>query len=182
MGKDQPTNQQPEVSPLTESEAVRRLEDITRLVSDWVWEVDRDYKIIFISDRVLDVLGYHPRELHGKPLKEIIDFDVPSAKELTDIVRRPFRDKPGKASKKNGDVCHLLISGVPVFNHVTGNFEGVRGTADDVTEKILAEYCLRVARRMSLTVFSEDVPRGLIFCLIHNSYTVTMSQKLSLIK
>jgi len=96
VGKDQPTNQQPEVSPLTESEAVRRLEDITRLVSDWVWEVDRDYKIIFISDRVLDVLGYHPRELHGKPLKEIIDFDVPSAKELTDIVRRPFRDKPGK--------------------------------------------------------------------------------------
>ncbi len=30
--------------------------------------------------------------------------------------------------------------------------------------------------------FSEDVPRVLIFCLIHNSYSVTMSQKPSLIK
>jgi len=35
---------------------------------------------------------------------------------------------------------------------------------------------------ISLTVFSEEEPRVLIFCLIHNPYLVTMSQKLSLIK
>ena len=31
----------------------RRLDDITRLVSDWVWEIDREDRLTYASDRVL---------------------------------------------------------------------------------------------------------------------------------
>lgn len=143
MGEDQAKPNAKEHSQMTESEAHRRLEDITRLVSDWVWEVDQEYKITFISERVFEVLGYHPRELIGKSLNDFIDFAIPASEDLSALIRRPFRDRPGTATKKNGEICHILTSGVPVFDLGTGDFEGVRGTADDVTARILAENKLR---------------------------------------
>jgi len=42
-------------------QATTRLDDTTRLVSDWVWETDRSLVLTFVSPRVHDALGYHPR-------------------------------------------------------------------------------------------------------------------------
>ncbi len=44
------------------------------------------------------------------------------------------------------------------------------------------EYCLRVARLMSLTIFSPGLLRVPVVCLMSHSLVVTMSQKHSLIK
>ena len=44
------------------------------------------------------------------------------------------------------------------------------------------EYCLRVARLISLTSFSPGLLRVPVVCLIFYSSVVTMSQKHSLIK
>ena len=37
--------------------AFRRLEDMTRLISDWVWETDSDGCITYVSERIVDRLG-----------------------------------------------------------------------------------------------------------------------------
>ena len=42
-----------------------RLEDIIRLVSDWVWETDADGLFTVVSDRAQRATGHHPRELIG---------------------------------------------------------------------------------------------------------------------
>jgi PAS domain S-box-containing protein len=143
VGNEKPNLNDPSSSHLSESEAKRRLEDFTRLVSNWIWEVDREFKITFISDRVFEVLGLHPQELIGKSLDEIITFEFSSGEELGSLLSRPFRDRPSTAITHEGGTCHLLISGIPVFNLETGDFEGVRGTANDVTARIQTEKKLR---------------------------------------
>jgi hypothetical protein len=56
--------------------------------------------------------------------------------------------------------------------------------ATDLTMRMFssAEYCLRVARRMSLTTFSTGSFAELDCCLIFVPLNVTMSQKLSLLQ
>lgn len=124
----------------------RQLEDVSRLVTDLIWESDGDLALCYISDRVLDLLGYLPYELLNRKLKDLGAF-VTAADAGGDINwRSPFRDIPFTICHKNGDQRHLLISGLPKFDPETGRFTGVRGTAKDITEQRQAELDLRQHR------------------------------------
>ena len=113
-----------------------RLDDITRLVSDWVWETDADLRLTFVSHRVIERLGLHPREFVGRPIFEIAT-DAPAGRARLDAVtrRRPFRDAPVEMRHKDDSRRCFLLSAVPVFDSETGGFVGYRGTAHDVTER-----------------------------------------------
>ncbi len=117
------------------SDARRRLEDITRLVSDWVWETDVDLRLIYASQRVTEILGYQPVELLGKPLTEIGRFVSRDGEPINIQMTSPFRDVSFETSHQRGDPRFCLISGLPIFNPDTGAFEGVRGTARDITRR-----------------------------------------------
>ena len=54
--------------------AVRRFRDIARLVSDWIWETDENFQLVFTSQRIMETLGYHPLELKGRTLSELGSF------------------------------------------------------------------------------------------------------------
>jgi hypothetical protein len=41
--------------------ASARLDDLGRLLSDWLWETDRDLNLTYFGPRVLDALLYHPK-------------------------------------------------------------------------------------------------------------------------
>lgn len=126
------------------AEAQERFEDISRLVSDWVWETDRDLKLTYISSRVLETLGEHPRRFIGKPLSVLFSGDTTALDELTQEARRsPFRDLALQARSTEGQTRHILVSAVPVFDHADGNFHGFRGTARDITELLSRETALR---------------------------------------
>jgi PAS domain-containing protein len=49
----------------------RRFYDLTRLVSDWVWETDADFRLTYVSFRVFEALGLHSLELIGRRLVDI---------------------------------------------------------------------------------------------------------------
>src|SRR3546814_16301283 len=49
-----------------------RLDDITRLVSDWIWETDTQLNLTSVSHRVIEVIGFHPRELIGRNLLSLL--------------------------------------------------------------------------------------------------------------
>ena len=115
--------------------AAERLEDITRLVSDWVWETDRNLVLTFVSPRVNEALGFHQRELTGRPLPELLLRPADALRSLTTALgRRPFRDVAVEIADRAGQVRHFRLSGLPVFCSNTGVFLGFRGTAHDVTE------------------------------------------------
>lgn len=129
------------------AETKRRLEDITRLVSDWVWEANRDFRLTAVSPRVFEALGVHPHELLGRRLTDLGSFDWgPSTGSIDSRWRLPFRDVPFEATHWDGKRRLFHISSLPVFDLETGEFLGVRGTAEDVTKRKRVEGTLLRAK------------------------------------
>ncbi len=125
-----------------------RLDDISRLVSDWIWEVDRNLRVATVTPRVMEALGYHPMELVGRPFSEVLTPDLPvNAPGAQGQVRaRPFRDHEVQITDRWGHARSFRLSGLPVFCPATGRFEGYRGTAQDVTELRARETALLEAK------------------------------------
>jgi len=113
----------------------RRLDDLTRLVSDWVWEIDSGHRLTYVSDRVFEVLNFHPYELVGRRFGDFGTFAPDSGRQLRSGWRSPFRDLVFETKDRNGRARIFLVSGLPIFNRETGAFEGARGTAEDITDR-----------------------------------------------
>jgi PAS domain S-box-containing protein len=134
-----PTSAQGLLARLARAE--ERFADIARLVSDWIWETDREFRFNFVSGRVTELLRLHPRELQGVGLFEFGTF-LPSEQSGTAPpdpgLRSPFKDAPYRVRTREGTERLFLLSGLPVFNDQTGAFTGFRGTARDVTDELAA--------------------------------------------
>ena len=74
------------------AEALTRLEDITRLVSDLVWEADADFRLTFVSEHAYEALGFLPLQLEGKSFKELGQFIDEAGNPLTVDFMKPFRE------------------------------------------------------------------------------------------
>ena len=115
-------------------QATTRLDDTTRLVSDWVWETDRNLVLTFVSPRVHDALGFHPREIIGRPLNDLPE--EPSAKLMSLVTSErhaPFRDIEIAVKHRGGEALLFRLNGLPVYCPDSGNFLGYRGTAENIT-------------------------------------------------
>ena len=120
-----------------------RFEDITRMVSDWVWETDRTLKVTYISPRAQEALGYPPRVLQGRLLVDLfVDAGPPLQQLLTSGAQRPFRGLELSADHQNGETRLFKLSGVPVFSLEDGAFVGYRGSAQDITNLKARETAL----------------------------------------
>ena len=142
-----------ESAALRLAETMHRLDDITRLVSDWVWETDRDFRITYVSDRVFQVLGALPLQFHGRHLTEIGTFLARHDGRPMLLDGRPFRDLPFQMFGADGRRHLFLLSGLPVFDDRTGRFTTFRGTARDITAQHDAEES---SRRLALAIESLD--------------------------
>jgi PAS domain S-box-containing protein len=139
-----------------------RLDDITRLASDLIWEVDTKLAITFVSQRVSEVLGYQPIELLGRSLLELGSFagTTPDGKHPLDPQRRtPFRNVPFTIAHRDGAPRLFHLSSLPMFCPVSGDFLGFRGTARDVTEeKSAAERAAQSQSQLSQAI--ESISEG----------------------
>ncbi len=123
-----------------------RFNDIARLVSDWVWETDRDLALTYISSRVTEALGYHPRELLGRRLDRIAAAPIaPLNAGKRSGTRSPFRGARVTFHHRSGEWRTFKLSGLPVYSQENGSFLGFRGTAQDVTKLLAHEAALRDA-------------------------------------
>ncbi len=147
---DQRADSEPDIGDLR-----RRLHDITRLVSDWVWETDSDFRLTYVSFRVFELLGFHALELVGQRLTDFGAFVTESGKPFDVDWHSPFRDVAFEVTDRAGEARQLLVSGLPVYSRKTGDFEGVRGTAEDITTRRRAERALRESERRLRTVVSN---------------------------
>lgn len=144
------------------SVAQERLDDITRLASDWIWETDAKLAISFVSPRVAEVLGFQPIELLGRSFLDLGSFsgtgpDGPSP--LDPRRRTPFRDLPFTMTHRDGSKRLFHVSCLPVFCPLRGDFLGFRGTARDVTEQ--TEAWDRAAQSQNqLTEAIESISEG----------------------
>ncbi|HEY7689118.1 MAG TPA: ATP-binding protein [Dongiaceae bacterium] len=129
-----------------------RIDDMLRLVSDWVFETDAQLTLLHMSNRVTELLGFHPRELAGQKLLDLASGGADVA-ALEQCFQRhsPFRHQRCELVAKNGESKTVLISAVPVFNFHSGTLTGFRGTATDVTELRRREIGLQAAKEVAET-------------------------------
>lgn len=123
------------------------LEDITRLISEWVWETDKHGNITYVSDRVNEVLGIIPLQIIGKTFAEMGTFLTETGDELDINWQGPFRDALFRTQHDSGAEKLFLISGIPFYDPETWSFGGFSGTAEDITERINAENELILAQK-----------------------------------
>lgn len=122
---------------------LRRLDDLTRLVSDWVWETDATLRLSYLSFRIFEVLGFHSLELIGRRLPDLGRFVAEDGTPIEMNWQTPFRDVAFETADRAGNRKFFLVSGLPVYCPETGAFIGVRGAARDVTPRRRAEVALR---------------------------------------
>jgi PAS domain S-box-containing protein len=132
---------------LRESEA--RCSDFALTSSDWFWETDEKHRFSYLSDHIR-AFGQDPQTRIGRTRTELaVDVVSEPAKwqEHLAVLDRhePFRDFVYK--RKIGDDPERVISvgGNPLFDEVR-RFLGYRGTARDITEKVLAERAMLEAK------------------------------------
>jgi len=134
----------------------RRFKDITRLVSDWIWETDHQFRLSYVSLRVMDVLGFHPFSLKNRTLNDLGQFVREDGDRSILDWKRPFRDELYLIEDSDGEPRHFLISGVPVFNQRSGGFVGVRGTAEDITQRRRTEFLLNKSEERYRTLYRKS--------------------------
>ncbi len=107
-------------------------------VKEWIWEVDADNILTFISHRVHDVLGYAPEELLGRSPLDIMHPDeieriLSQLKERMEK-KESFTLIERRCIHKDGHTVYVEISGQPFFS-ADGNLRGYRGSGSDITER-----------------------------------------------
>ncbi len=133
----------------------QRFQDIVDASADWVWEVDPQGRYTYVSESVVNVLGYTPEELLGRsPLELMPPAEAERvAAVFDDIVARrvSFRDLENINRHRDGSLLHIHTTGMPILN-ATGELLGYRGLDRDVTDKRQAEIALRDSRELLRTL------------------------------
>ena len=123
-------------------ESRRQLQDYVAASADWLWEMDENLRISYVSDKAETVLGVPAAEHVGLSVEELVGDGI-DATELRHHMKllgahRPFRDFTFRRHGRDGKDVWMRSSGVPVLDD-DGRFRGYRGVATDVTRLKLAE-------------------------------------------
>jgi len=132
----------------------QRFKDIVEVAADWVWEMDRDLRFSYLSNRAFEVYEIEPKDFLGKTRAELAgnpELDETWRAHLDLLnAHKPFRDMEYEYVKPSGETGHSRISGKPIFGE-TGEFLGYRGTGTDITENVRARSELKAAREAAET-------------------------------
>ncbi|MEP7061533.1 MAG: EAL domain-containing protein [Betaproteobacteria bacterium] len=110
---------------------------LTELSSDWYWEHDADGRFTSISAQLPEKTGIHVEEMIGRTRWESNIRFVPEDRVRLQAdmdARQPFYDFCFDRVLSNGNIRHLCISGVPIFDSA-GRYCGYRGIGKDTTER-----------------------------------------------
>jgi len=124
--------------------------------------IDGNGRLLSVSDRWLEVLGYERSEVMGR---KSIDFLTEESQRYAETVALPEFFKTGFARdisyqfvKKNGETVDILLSGIIEYNE-KGRFIKGHGVLEDVTERKKAEEELGKLERQQMAA-EKDIALG----------------------
>jgi PAS domain S-box-containing protein len=124
------------------SQSERRFRELTENTSDWIWEVDRTMRYVYVSPKITDLLGYAPADVLGKTPFDLMPPDeVARLQPAFDVLvgnPRPFSAFENVNVRNDGSLVVLETSGIPLYD-AEGVFSGFRGIDRDVTARKAAE-------------------------------------------
>ena len=115
----------------TQAESIRLLlREYEHRGVGWLWQVDAENRVVYISSRMTALLGRSANQLIGHSLPAALGGT--SALGRTLLSRQPFTNLQMELKTRRGGRW-ISLSGDPIID-VTGQFQGFRGVGQDITE------------------------------------------------
>ncbi len=143
----------------------QRFRDIAETSSDWIWELDEQLRISYLSDQYEDILGVNiesvlgtttlenPTNTHSDPTLMALHLnDLQAHREIRDFVYP-------KTNRKTETIVWVSVSGKPVIDD-TGRFIGYRGTGSNITKRKDAENLLSEASTLAQKINDELISKA----------------------
>ena len=125
-------------SQLALAASERRFRDVAEATTDWIWEMNEQFQLIWISERFPVITGYQTRRWLGR---RITEFLPKTTAPITEWFNNPHADTIFTLK----DCCYLSAQGQRRFcnivikrDDVSGGTTTFRGTATDVTAELEA--------------------------------------------
>ena len=141
------------------ADSEKRFRDVSDAVGEFIFEVDLDGGIAFVSERVTDVLGLAPKDLEGRSHGELVPGPDQARweKYFGDLMRDRGRIAAAewRSCTRDGRALWLSLSALPVLDPA-GALVCYRGAGRDITRRKESESALRAAEeRFSMLVDSS---------------------------
>jgi PAS domain S-box-containing protein len=147
---------------LADREWERQCGDLAWLASDWLWEMDADLRISYLSDRLRWIMDVDPAFFIGKQREEYVDPATDSAEmkgHQEDLrAHKPIRDFTYDIETPSGR-RYVKIDGDPLFDE-QGVFQGYRGIGTQVTGQVKAQQKAEKSFQQLVDAL-ESLPVGL---------------------
>ncbi|WP_137886904.1 EAL domain-containing protein [Pseudomonas sp. 2FE] len=118
-----------------------RFRDVAEAASDWLWEIDAEHRLTYLSERFEAVTGHPPSAWLGRSLDQLLSGD---GQPLLDWLQ----SRQGQSDDRAPLHCRYLardgrqhicrIAARPILKE-TPSLGGYRGTASDITEEVEAQ-------------------------------------------
>lgn len=129
------------IDPDQQDLTIAKLRDYVSSAGDFVWEMDAEQRLTYVSVELKEFLGIETSRLLNVSLDELLtehvhEEDVAEWKVLIADLRKhlPFRNREYKWVHQDGDRRVIRLSGVPVFD-AENRFSGYRGVGLDYTSQ-----------------------------------------------
>jgi diguanylate cyclase (GGDEF)-like protein/PAS domain S-box-containing protein len=114
-----------------ESESIRQLlSEYEHRGVGWLWQVDAENRVVYISSRMTALLGRSTNQLVGHSLPAALGGTSALGRIL--LSRQPFANLEMELTTRRG-TRWISLSGDPIID-MAGQFQGFRGVGQDVTD------------------------------------------------
>jgi PAS domain S-box-containing protein len=136
---------------------------IVETAYEGIWVLDSQFRIQQVNGRIAEMLGYHPREMHGRFIRDFIHpQDIRDHECLVSGRRKGKKELyERRYLKKDGTWLWTLVSATPIFSN--NEFIGSFAMITDISERRHAEEALRESEQMYRTIV-DTAPGMLIIC------------------
>lgn len=129
--------------------AETRFRDFGASASDWYWEMDEGLKFSHLSDGFSKATHLGQDTMLGKNYYELGNPGVSDEDWQHHLhvltAHQPFRNFIHPHTNASNNTIWFSINGIPVHG-IDGDFKGFRGTGVDITESVIAEQEIRLAK------------------------------------
>ncbi|MDA8231268.1 MAG: PAS domain S-box protein [Magnetospirillum sp.] len=140
-----------------------RFHDMVETVSDWIWEVDAEWRYTYVSPRVSTLLGYAPQDVLGKtPFDLMRPAEAPRLRDFyraKAAAKTPLMEETARIHREGFTVL-LDVSGVPILD-ADERIVGFRGIARDVTARRRMEAEIEESETRYRALF-DGSPEGIM--------------------
>jgi len=114
-------------------QSAQRFRDLVESSADWIWEIDDQGRVLYLSPTTGPLLGYRVTDLVGTPMAAL-QADPGAAILPKGMQSAQYAGFERRLRRRDGGVVILESTGVPVFDE-HGKLSGYRGIDRDVTEE-----------------------------------------------